>query len=690
MIVAAVPCCGYSVDELSVMFWPLLAISFQSISVHTSGREVVVDNGQIHIDIGRDTGRVSIQWRRRGGITQIFSETRLADGKLLRTFDYRQHQVGISDAQKVHDKFGSGIRLICHHRTPGLPQLDQVFWVYEGRPEVIVQLRVLGKEPITTNYLAPIVTDEVVDIAAQGPLQSLYVPYDNDMYARYRSDGWDEKDGSFGVGAIYDDVTRRGMVVGALDHEVWKSAIRFARGGGVRAYAGATGKATHDTQPHGSITAKEVESPRMVMGFYVDWRDGLECYGDLNALVKRPLRWKGGVPFGWNSWAGHKTKVRATDAEAATLFVHDELPDFRNDQTATINFDSFWDNLTRPQLLEFVHRAHSLGMKAGIYFTPFTGWSELDKPADQTGYIYRDMVLKDAKGQPLPKLDGGWPLDPTHPGTISRNAQKMRDFVDMGFDFVKLDFLSHGALEGIHFDKKITTGSRAYGFGMNQIADSLSERKAGRPVFISLSIAPLFPYGFAHSRRISCDVFSNIGATEYLLNSSTYGWWTNRRLFQFNDPDATCLYQPMDEPPVTEEESISRLTASIISGGMLLDGDDLTKPEAKARARKLFANQEAMNIARRALAFRPLNGNSGSRAGDTLLWKDPNGTEIVLAVFNFEKTSITKTINRSRLGTAANRWRVHDIWTQKDTESDGDPTIRLKPMQCAFLRLSKK
>ncbi len=678
----------------------LTILTFSSqVEVKRGADLVTVSNGGASLILNLKRGSAAVEWGQDGRARQLFAETRLADGGLRTSAEYAQHEVAASDVRQVKDAFGSGVRVVFHHRQSGQPELRQEFWMYDGQPEILTRLTVVSTSPVTTNYLAPLVTKDPVTLKTKGDIQCLFVPYDNDMYFRYRSDGWGEGegdgDGSYGLGAIYDDVTRRGIVVGVLDHDTWKSAVRFKRGNGTNAsaltaYAGVTSKYTHDTQPHGSITGKEVSSPRMSIGLYADWRTGLERFGDLNLVVNPLLKWKGAVPFGWNSWAGHKTKVNANDAKAATDFIDQNLPNLRTNGTAFINFDSFWDNLKRPELLEFVRHAHERGLKAGIYYTPFTGWSDLDRKVNGTNYTYRDLVMKDAKGEPQPKLDGGWPLDPTHPGTLARIDKQLADFVEWGFDFVKFDFLSHGSMEGPHYDAKIMTGTEAYAFGMKRIVDDLSPRKVGRPVFVSLSIAPLFPNIYAHSRRISCDVFSNIGATEYLMNSSTYAWWQNRRIYPFSDPDATCVYQPMDEPPVTEAESISRMTATVISGGMLFSGDDLTKPEARARVQKLFSNKPVVDLAKRGLTFRPVEGHTATTAGDQFVWIDPKSKNGYLAIFNYSKADKPVQVDLSRAGFGSGNWNFDELWMGKTSQVRDRLTVTLPPMTCRLYKLSKR
>ena len=656
--------------------------------ITTQHNPVKLDNGQIKVLIDSSNGTYDVVWHETGAIIGAFGEVKLADGTMLKSTNANKRTV---EFKKVKDSFGAGNEVIVHNYFDRKPEMRQLFWVYKNRPEAIVRVEIVGSSG--SNCLIPLITESKIELKHEAPLNCLFVPWDNDMYFRFRSDGWGEgqgdEDGSYEVGALYEDKTRNGIVVGSLDHDLWKSAIRFKRNGGVSATAGVTSKYTHDTEPHGTVTGNVVSSPRMMIGLY-DWRKGLERFGDLNAIVKPRLAWKGSVPFAWNSWSPYKAQLSAEKMRVATDFIHDDLPSFRSGGTAYINFDSFWSNLTPAQLTEFIKHAHSLGLKTGIYWTPFACWGGLDNKIDPgSAYKYSDICLKDSKGNLMPKLDGAYPIDPTHPGTIDHIDKEMKTFVDYGFDYVKLDFLSHGAIEGKHFDPHFETGTAAYAYGMKRIADDLSPQKIGRPFFVSLSIAPLFPYGFAHSRRISCDVFANIGASEYLLNSTNYGWWPAGRLYQYYDPDSACVYQPMDEPPVTVAESQTRFTASVISGSMIISGDDFLKPEAVARVKQFFKNDEVLALARKTPQFWPVDGATKAGAGDSFVWHD--GADTYIAVFNFSKTvSKPMALPLSRLGLSDGSYSIHELWSREDRASNGEITFQLQPMSCSLVRLRKK
>lgn len=642
---------------------------------------------KLTLTISKQTGRFDLKWGQSVGVLQAYGQAKLANGSTDRTDARALHEV---KSEPTKDAIGEAQKITVRHLSPGKPELKHTFWLYHRNAEIAVRLDLIDANGQSSNQLIPMVSGKPIQFPNGGNMQSLFVPYDNDSYARYSSQAWTGESaevGSHEVGALYDDTTRNGLVVGSIDHDLWKSAVKFSKSGGLQVTAGVTSKFTHDTQPHGAISGKDIRSPRFVLGHYPDWRTGLERYGDLNAKVVPPLKWNGKVPFGWNSWSAHKSKLQASDADAALEFIRIELPGLRNDGTAYINLDSYYDNLSVDQRKAFTKKAHDSGLKAGIYWAPFVNWGEPDWKTIGN-YYFRDLQLKDATGKFLPKHDGAWPLDPTHPGTLQRIDQQLKEYAEQGFDFIKLDFMTHAALEGNHFDPKIQTGTAAYNFGMQQLLKILSKHTKAKPFFVSLSIAPMFPHGYAHSRRISCDVFANIGSTEYLLNSQNYGWWTAGRLYQFNDPDHACVYQAEGEESTSEAEARTRLTSSVIGGGMILQGDNLTNPKAKHRVKQIFSNQQVLDLAKVSPDFLPVSGSIGDKGGDLFLHKQGSDTYF-LAAFNFDKKATRAVIiPLERLGLTGT-WTATNLWTGTSTQATRSLTHNLAPTDSALFKLTR-
>jgi alpha-galactosidase len=117
--------------------------------------------------------------------------------------------------------------------------------------------------------------------------------------------------------------------------------------------------------------------------------------------------------------------------------------------TVYVNLDSYWSNLSGSQLADFTALCHANGEKAGTYWTPFVWWGTAAQGSNtlidgDTNYFYSDAYLRTTNGQPQ-TVDGGIALDPTHPGTQAQIANYIWYFNSLGFDYIKLDFLSHGA-----------------------------------------------------------------------------------------------------------------------------------------------------------------------------------------------------------------------------------------------------
>ena len=90
-----------------------------------------------------------------------------------------------------------------------------------------------------------------------------------------------------------------------MDFSIWKNAVTCSGNDAktLCAESGVADRGTHDTVPHGSLSANSVSSAPFCILYGPDYRRLLELYGDILSS-DRKLTWNGGVPFGFNSWAG--------------------------------------------------------------------------------------------------------------------------------------------------------------------------------------------------------------------------------------------------------------------------------------------------------------------------------------------------------------------------------------------------
>lgn len=677
------------------------------ITVEDSPDKVVFSNGIVSVVSDKRSGLASFYWGVARKIANAFSSAEVSG--TLKSTNYTQHSYQ-GGPVSLDDAIGKGCRFTMIHSADNQPDLLQHYSFYEGKPFFLVRAEIRSSQAMSTNYMGTVVVDSLggVDIGTVNQNRVLRVPFDNDMWFRYNAMDINSSDMSSEVTAIYDNVSRNGLIFGSVTHDTWKTGIRFSGSHGrldkLEVFGGMATEgvrsATHDSLPHGRVSGRSVSSPMIFVGYYEDWRDGLEEYGRANAAFKPPLAWNQAIPFGWNSWAAYAGRINYAKYLGAAEFISQKLAPngFNHNKVVYLNLDSSWSHLDENQLrdaleyLKSLRRSSGVEFLPGIYMAPFAHWGDdFDGFVEGTNlkYRYHDILLKKPDGTPLPKLDGGVPLDPTHPGTKARIRDYVGTFKALGFKYLKLDFLGHATLEGAHWDKSVETGIQAYNHGMKFLLDEI-----GGEMFISLSIAPLFPGGYGHARRISCDTMGHISgrnqSTEYMLNSLTYGWWTSPSVY-IADPDHIPLGPMANEGARNENEARSRFLSAVISGGMILDSSAyLDDPTAQDLAPRVYTNPHINAIAATGKPFRPIEGHTGDQATDVFVREESWGC--YLAVFNFNGESpVSKRIPLERIGKSlagVAGVSVTDVWNDTSLgRSIGTSNVSLGPAECKLLKL---
>ena len=635
------------------------------------GNLLEMTNANVRLEYDLSTGRANFYWQNSLKITGFYSGVGLdtyITGTIYstRTWTVTNNEVDITLT-------GSG-----------LPTMKQVF-ILEQDNSFLTRVDVVG-DRLQSRWMGPVVVDTAgcVDIGSSSDNRALIVPFDNDSFTfSYNAMPINNTNGSYEVSAFYDNTTRNGLVVGSVTHDQWKTGVYFQGSHNkldvMNVYGGVTSSDTRDVLAHGLVAGDIISSPTVFVGFGADWRIVMEAYADANAAVVARLPWNGGVPFGWNSWYAYTTGVNYSNATAASSFIRNNLQtnNFNDCGVVYINLDSYWSNLSDAQLLQFANYCHSNGQKAGIYWTPFVYWGTASQGSNSwmTGASYRwkDAYLRTPDGS-VQTNDSGIAIDPTHPGTRQMINYYISYFKSHGFDYLKLDFLSHGAMEGVHYDTNITTGIQAYNQGMQYLV----QQNNGR-MFLNESIAPIFPYQYAHSRRIACDTSTAISDTQFELASVSYGWWISGRLYEYSDPDI------MKFSGGTENENRSRLISCAISGTVFLNGDDLASAAGQNLARTCLTNAAINEVARTGRGFRPVEGNTGTSATDVFVRQ--NGSTWHVAVFNYSASTVIKSLNLARLGLTGSYTAV-DLWSGAVSAVSGNTWyVSLGAKQARLFRL---
>lgn len=635
--------------------------------------------GQWTLDVNVTTGETDIIYAGTTLVAKNRAHFRVGSQQ------YDQAQMTFRDVteQDISDDFGTG-KEVCVISEKDDIRAFEYYYIYSDKPYILTQLVLVSSSKISSNYLAPVYSTSEVKFLPAEENYNLFVPWDNDEWVSYNNYAFGGDLTSCEVTTLYNAPSGNALVVGSIEHTVWKTGVTAStKSSGeissLKAFGGLSNNWTRDYDfPHGSVSGTKVSSPKIMVGYFSDWRDGMEQYADLNAIVAPRLPWEHGKPFIWNSWGVIQTALTYDDANQVSLWMAENLPEYKNDGTVYVCLDSYWDNLTTNRLKQFAKYCHDRGQKAGIYWTPFVDWSNTpDRQVEGTKYTYSDIWLR-KDGQPI-KRTGASACDPTHPGTRARIEKFMGNFRDWGYDFVKLDFMDHGALQAdSYYDPSITTAMQAYASGM-----ALIDSVAG-DMYINLSIAPLFPTQFAHGRRIACDAYASIDNTKYTLNSTTFGWWLDRA-YTYNDAD-NLVFQG-------QSENVNRIrTLSGVITGILSIGDDFSKDgdaTAKERAIKLLNNKALMQCASQTKAFRPIDVPSGIGCAST--YYTTVADTVYLATINWNTRNQQYTFDYGQLGLEPGTdYTATELWSGNPIALEDGLNVTVKKLNCLIFKIHPK
>lgn len=586
----------------------------------------------------------------------------------------------------VQDAFGQGEKHIITLDAPGLPEMQQIFYTYPGRNYFFTEVLIKGHR-LATNHMSPFAGKYV---PVSNNCRSLFVPFDNDTFISYTSSpvqGATTKNISAEVNVLYDEASRHGLIAGSVEHGVWKTGVCFWAAGGnnrLNIWGGYSELAvTRDELAHGMVKGDYVKSPKMMVGYFDDWRDGMEAYGKANRIADAPYvaNWTKATPVGWNSWGVLQDKLTYEKALKVVDFVADSLKGFRSGGTAYIDLDSYWDNMMKGGdyhlLKQFADYCKAKGLQPGVYWAPFTDWGHKggpDRKAEGSDHTFGQMWTKE--GGSYHDIDGARAIDPTHPGTLKRIDHFAAIFKACGFKMIKIDFLGHAAAESDRFyDTTVTTGMQAYRKGMEYLINRLDG------MFIYAAISPSLATGrYVHARRIACDAFKSIDDTRYTLNSLTYGWWQTY-LYNYVDADHVVLDSR------TEGENRARMLSSIITGTWITGDDFSTHGPWSDRAKAWYNNKSLLSIVQNGKAFRPVVTGLGKESAH--LFTRKIGNQYYLAVFNYEKEPENLVVELKNLNIGGNAVKVENLLQTSSAQASGALHIHIAGADAALYRLSK-
>ena len=590
-----------------------------------------------------NNGNLNVYVNNKAVFINIYSAVKFnEDSVSSRSYTERKYSV-----HQISDGFGKGQKHIITLTGRGLPQMRQIFYTYRDRQFFLTETELNGQK-LKSNFMAPVIGDFTT---LKGNITTVFIPFDNDTFISYNAMPFEsgKTNVSAEVGIVYNNQSRAGFVAGSVEHGTWKTGVRVSSSAGgnqIRISGGYTDAGvTRDEILHGMIKGNHLKSPKILVGYFQDWRNGMEEYGKANRIADPPyvFNWTKPTPVGWNSWGVLQSKLTYDKAVEVADYFSDSLKSFRTGNTAYIDLDSYWDMMVKggdySRLKQFADYCKSKGLQPGVYWAPFTDWGHKEGPdrkVEGSNYKFGDLWTKVGDG--YHDLDGARALDPTHPGTRQRINYFISKLKACGFKMIKIDFLGHGAVEATKFyDTTVTTGMQAYRKGMEYLIDQL-----GGQMFVYAAISPSLATGrYVHSRRIACDAFKTIEHTKYTLNGVSYGWWQTY-LYNFIDADHVVLDRQ------TEGENRARMLSSVVTGTFITGDDFSTTGPWSVRAKEWYQNTEFLKIVQNGKAFKPVEGSMDKSASSMFVRQV--GDSFYLAIFNYNSTAQNFPINAKRIG----------------------------------------
>ena len=663
--------------------------------VTRAGSTVIVTNGRLSVSYNLATGLADYAWDGRTRIGNAYSGAVLSDlpDRAFYTFQPAERR---AEERVFADAFGRGVVLEVTSNAADLDvALVQQIHVYDAEPfltqRVGLRRKTAGGPPVSTAQIEVLAASPATrpaggaTLGADGDVRFYQAPfYNNDDFAvvpLQRARGAL----SYWLGGLIEAGGGPGLIAGAVETTRWKSAVWYdGPSSSFSAHSGTHAPVDGATQA--PVTGTRVDSALTFVGYRANWQTAL---ADLMAVMRatEPSLPAPALPppVGWSAWYRYGITADEPTVRGVTDFI---AANWRPLGYRYINLDAGWnraDGDTRGDPVKFpggieslVRYIHERGLLAGGYFVPFAiSPGLLDQQAPGTTVRYRDMLVRDTAGRPIRAsiLDWEYVLDTTHPQAEAFLYASARRLVDYGFDFVKLDFLQIGTQEGVRHDPN-ATAMEAFHRGMRAITRAWHD--AGRPMFISAAISPLYIQPYVHARRVGNDV--EFGQAREAANVAL-SWFTSL-LYHRNDPDNAVLRRTW-YPGYNDGLARLHATMSALGGTLFLSGDD-PRELSPARA-ALMTNPWVLGLTHQPLQVRPL----GVRETPAPVWHGPvpDGVHVV-AVFNWDGVSGARhTIRFQDLGLPERGvYRLFDLWENAEKGSHEHAfTVDVPPHGVALL-----
>jgi alpha-galactosidase len=380
------------------------------------------------------------------------------------------------------------------------------------------------------------------------------------------------------------------------------------------------------------------------------------------------------APTGWCSWYHYFQEVSeqaVLENVTALRAVRSALPVQVvqvDDGYLTAVGDWLEPNERFPRGLEYVaDRIRAAGFQPGLWLAPFTVGANSRLAQEHPTWLVQGENGKPAYGGKNWNVDL-YGLDTSHPDAQKWLRGVIRTIVrDWGYEYLKLDFLASGALEGRHFDSDVTR-AQALREGLELIREEAGDDAfllgCGCPVLSAVGIVDAMRIGpdtAAHwsprQRGIPLPMSEGhtLPALEGAMRNTLSRSWMAPALWT-NDPD--CLLLRTSGSELTDDEVRAFASAVGLTGGMVVFSDrvgDITLARASVLARVLPPMPE------RAL---PLDVFEYGIAQRVATWvQRPWGRWLLVGLFNTSAVERELSVTWQSLGLAPGEYHAVEFWT---------------------------
>lgn len=280
--------------------------------------------------------------------------------------------------------------------------------------------------------------------------------------------------------------------------------------------------------------------------------------------------------FGYTSWYNHYQDIDENKIYTALDASDERFELFQIDdgfETFVGDWLSVDESKFKSGLKPIVDKIHEKGMLAGIWLAPFA--------AEEKSELFRtrpELIAKDESGNFI-KAGSNWsgfyPLDLNNSDSVDYVRKVLRHYVDLGFDFFKLDFLYATNLKPLYGKTRSETAEFAYSILCEELKDkkilgcgATLSNGFGKFDFmrigpdVSLKFDDVWYMKFMHAERIS---------TKTTLQNTIFRSAMDGKAF-LNDPDVILLRD--DNIDLTEKQRYALTKINALFGSLLMTSDN--------------------------------------------------------------------------------------------------------------------